>query len=61
MPCKAELRRRFGRRDDALGYLVSRGFLFLPHGWENGRWAATIEHTNGEYIIAIWLRAANAA
>ena len=61
MTCSTEIRRRYRTREEAYGYLASRGFLFLPSGWENGRWAATIEHVNGHYIINVWLRSAKAA
>jgi len=61
MTCEAEIRRRYGTRDDALRYLAARGFLCLPHGWENGRWAATLEADRKEFIITIWLRAQKAA
>lgn len=61
MTCNAEIRRHYRTREEALGYLISRGFLFLPNGWENGRWAATIERVNNAFSITVWLRAQNAA
>ncbi len=53
--------RRYQTREEAYAYLASRGFLFLPGGWENGRWAATLDMANGAFIINIWLRAQEAA
>ena len=61
MTCKAELKRHYRTRDEAYAYLGSRGFLFLPNGWENGRWAATIDMDNDGFMISIWLRAQEAA
>jgi hypothetical protein len=61
MTCSTEISRRYSTREEAYGYLASRGFLFLPNGWENGLWAATIEQVNGQYIIKAWLRSAKAA
>jgi len=61
MTCTTEIRRLYRTREEALGYLISRGFLFLPNGWENGRWAATVERVKNAYSITVWLRAANAA
>jgi hypothetical protein len=59
--CKAELRRRYQSREQASRYLSSRGFLLLPQGWANGRWAATIEMENDECIVAVHLETAKAA
>ena len=56
-----KMTRRYRTREEAYAYLASRGFLFLPSGWENGRWAATLEMANGDFIINIWLRAKEAA
>jgi hypothetical protein len=56
-----EMKRRYPTREEAYAYLASRGFLFLPGGWANGRWAATLDVANGEFIVSIWLRAAKAA
>jgi len=61
MTCNAELYRRFRSRDEAYGYLASRGFLCLPGGWANGRWAATLEKVDAGYIVAIRLEAQEAA
>jgi hypothetical protein len=61
MTCSTEISRHYPTREEAYGYLASLGFLFLPNGWENGRWAATIEQVNRQYIIKVWLRSAKAA
>jgi hypothetical protein len=61
MTRRTEICRRYSTREEAYRYLASRGFLFLPNGWENGRWAATTEQVNGQYIIRVWLRSAEAA
>lgn len=61
MTCNAELIRCYRTRDEAARYLSSRGFLFLPNGWANGRWAATLEMENGQFIIMIRLQAQEAA
>jgi hypothetical protein len=56
-----ELTRHYHSREEAYAYLASRGFLFLPNGWENGRWAATLDMANGDFIVNIWLRTEDAA
>ena len=61
MTCDAELRRRYHTRDEAFRYLSSRGFLSLPKGWANGRWAATLESENHEFVVTIRLQAQEAA
>lgn len=61
MTCNAELTRRYRSRTEAETYLASRGFLCLPSGWQNGRWAATLEKVAGAIIVRVWLRIAAAA
>lgn len=61
MTCNAELMRRFPTRVEAVAYLVSRGFLCLPGGWQNGRWAATLKNAGDAFIVSIWLRFGAAA
>ena len=56
MTCVAELKRRFATPDAAFAYLTMRGFLCLPTGWENGRWAATVERTSLGVVVSVWLR-----
>jgi hypothetical protein len=56
-----EISRYYQSREAAFEYLLSRGFLFMPNGWENGRWMATIEHEGHEVLVSIWLRAQAAA
>jgi hypothetical protein len=57
----AEMKRRYHTRGEAHAYLASRGFLFLPGGWANGRWAATLDKVDSVFILHIWLRAQVAA
>jgi hypothetical protein len=61
MTCNAELVRRYHTRDEASRYLASRGFLFLPNGWANGRWVANLERENNEYTVTVRLPAHGAA
>lgn len=62
MTYQAELRRYYPTRQAAHAYLAARGFLFLPDGWANGLWAATIDSAPGGGIaVTIWLRARAAA
>jgi len=61
MTYKAELKRHFPTREQAYAYLASRGFLYLPSGWANGRWAAAIDIHNGIATVSIWLREQEAA
>lgn len=61
MTYEAALTRRYRNREEAYGYLASRGFLFMPTGWENGRWAATLDLDGSGVTVSIWLRAAEAA
>ena len=58
MTCKAEIHRAFTSYNAAFDYLVSRGFLCLPRGWENGRWFADIEPEGNRIRVAVRLRAA---
>ena len=51
-----DIRRHYRSRAEAYAYLASRGFLFLPNGWANGRWAATVEIAHGEFIVRVWLQ-----
>jgi hypothetical protein len=61
MTCKAEIRRRCRTRDDACAYLSTRGFLCLPSGWANGRWAANLDTDRDGCVVTIWLRIEEAA
>ena len=60
MTYSTEIKRRYETREKAYAYLASRGFLLLPNGWANGRWAATLERTGVEFTVSVWLRPANA-
>src|SRR5277367_3669853 len=51
MTCNAEIKRRYETRDDAWGYLASRGFVCHSSGWENGRWAATVVRDGDGYDV----------
>lgn len=53
--CRPEMRRNYRTRDEAYGYLRSRGFIFLPSGWRNGRWVASVELQNAAFAVMIWL------
>jgi hypothetical protein len=61
MPCSAEITRRFPTREGAFKYLFSRGFLCVPSGWENGRWAATVDGGRAGCNVRVWLRLPTAA
>jgi hypothetical protein len=61
MTCNAEIRRRYDTRDDAWGYLASRGFVCHADGWANGRWAATAVRDGDGFNVTVWLRAEAAA
>ena len=56
MTFKAEIRRRCRSREEACAYLSSRGFLCLPSGWANGRWAATLDRDRDGCVVTVWLR-----
>ena len=56
-----EIERRYHTREEAYAYLTSRGFLFLPGGWANGRWTAALDRVGSGFILRIWLRAQGAA
>ena len=56
-----KLKRLFPTREDAFAYLTMRGFLFMPAGWENGRWAADLEFDGHQFAVTAWLRAPKAA
>jgi hypothetical protein len=61
MMCKPEIKRRCRTRGEAYQYLTSRGFLYLPRGWANGRWLARVESENEDVIVSIALEAHQAA
>jgi len=56
-----EIRRRYRTRQQAADYLCSRGFLYLPQGWANGRWCATVEDDGSGYRLTVWLGLPQAA
>ena len=57
MTYNAEIRRRYETRDEAWGYLASRGFVCESSGWQNGRWAATVMREGDGFDVTVWLRA----
>ncbi|MEJ0071656.1 MAG: hypothetical protein WDO24_26260 [Pseudomonadota bacterium] len=57
MTYKTEIKRRYDSRDDAWGYLASRGFVCRSSGWQNGRWAATVVRDGDGFDVTVWLRA----
>ncbi len=57
MTLTTRLKRPFSTREDALVYLLLRGFLFMPAGWENGRWAADLNFDGHQFVVSAWLRA----
>jgi hypothetical protein len=61
MMCKPEIKRHCRTRAEAHRYLASRGFLFLPRGWANGRWLARLENENEGVVVSISLDAPQAA
>jgi hypothetical protein len=61
MNCTAEINRRYDTRDDAWGYLASRGFSCGSHGWTNGRWVATVERDTCGFRVRVWLSMQEAA
>ena len=56
MSYAAKLRRRYDSRFEAWEYLASRGFNCTVNGWENGRWAASVQPTEDEFEVTVWLR-----
>jgi hypothetical protein len=61
MTLTTQIKRLFPSREAAFTYLTLRGFLFMPSGWENGRWTATLDYEADQYIVNAWLRAPKAA
>jgi len=57
----SELKRHFPTRSAAYQYLSSRGFLFLPSGWANGWWRATVDMDGVDYVVVIRLHHMTAA
>jgi hypothetical protein len=57
----SELKRRFATRSAAYQYLSARGFLFLPSGWANGWWRATVDMDGDDYVVVIRLHHMTAA
>ena len=61
MTLTTTIKRLFPTREDAFAYLTLRGFLYMPSGWENGRWAADLDYDGGRFVVSAWLRAPMAA
>jgi hypothetical protein len=57
MTLTTQIKRFFPNREDAFAYLTLRGFLFMPSGWENGRWVADLDYDGSQFIVSAWLRA----
>jgi hypothetical protein len=57
MTLTTRIKRLFPSREDAFAYLTLRGFLFMPAGWENGRWAADLDFDGHQFVVTAWLRA----
>jgi hypothetical protein len=57
MTLTTRIKRLFPTREDAFAYLTLRGFLFMPAGWENGRWAADLDFDGSQFVVTAWLRA----
>jgi hypothetical protein len=55
MACPAKINRRYQTRDEARGYLASRGFSCGLMGWRNGRWMARIGRDGGGFNLEVWL------
>lgn len=61
MTLTTRIERLFRSREDAFAYLASRGFLPMPSGWENGRWTADLDVSDGRFVVTAWLRAPKTA
>ena len=61
MTLMTQIKRLFSTREDAFAYLTLRGFLFMPEGWENGRWAAELDYDGAQFVVNAWLRGPKAA
>jgi hypothetical protein len=61
MTCTAEIKRQYTTREEAFRYLMSRGFLCAPGGWENGRWRATVEYVQQAFLVRVELALPRAA
>ncbi|HEY3920022.1 MAG TPA: hypothetical protein VGL83_19680 [Stellaceae bacterium] len=61
MTLNTHIKRFFPSREDAFAYLTLRGFLFMPGGWENGRWIADLDFDGDRFIVTAKLRAPKAA
>jgi hypothetical protein len=59
--CSAHLERHYPSRREAHEYLASRGFLFLPFGWANGRWRARVDIRHDDVVVLVSIATANAA
>lgn len=57
----ARLERHFHSRSEAHAYLSSRGFLFLPFGWANGRWRARVDMHGDDFVVFVSITSASAA
>jgi hypothetical protein len=57
MTLTTRIKRLFPTREDAFAYLTLRGLLFMPGGWENGRWSAALDHEGQLFRVTAWLRA----
>ena len=46
---------RYLTREQAWGYLASRGFTCGPQGWRNGRWMARVSRDHHAFCLEVWL------
>jgi hypothetical protein len=50
----AMLIRRYKTREQARGYLASRGFQRILEGWRNGRWIGQVSRDDGGFWVEVW-------
>jgi hypothetical protein len=55
MTCPAVISRHYEAREQAWGYLASRGFRRILEGWRNGRWIGRVSRDDGGFWVEVWL------
>ncbi|MEA2731486.1 MAG: hypothetical protein QOF70_5961 [Acetobacteraceae bacterium] len=55
MTCPAVISRHYEAREQAWGYLASRGFRRILEGWRNGRWIGRVGRDDGGFWVEVWL------
>ncbi len=55
MTFPAAINRHYQTREQARGYLISRGFMRDIQDWRNGRWIGRVSPDDRGFWVEVWL------